>query len=100
VAAATDGDEQVMRPSEVDRGDHVGDTRAAHDQAGTVIDQAIPDLPRGIIARVTRPQQRTSHLHAEGVKSSGVKIARQCHCHFRIPSYSRGRSVRDCMVAY
>ena len=55
VAAAADGDEQLVVAAEIHRGHHVGDVRAARDEQRPLVDHAVVKLARLIIVRVVAP---------------------------------------------
>ena len=52
VAAAPDGNQQVVRAREPDRMDDIGGSTAPDDHAWTLLDAGIPDPPRAIIVGV------------------------------------------------
>jgi hypothetical protein len=54
VAAATDGDLQVVGARVLERGDHVGDARTTRDQRRALVERAVPDRPCDVVAAVAR----------------------------------------------
>ena len=60
--AAAHRQKQVMLPGQIDRTDHVADTGATDNHAGSSIDHSIPDLADFIIGRVRRQDHVTPDL--------------------------------------
>ena len=58
VPTAAHRDRQPVVTGEVDCGDHIGHTFAAHDKARPAVDHTVPDTPSGIVLGVARPQNQ------------------------------------------
>ena len=65
VAATANGHEQIVIAGEADAGHHVVGACAARDQRGTLVDHAVPDLARGVVAAVGGTQQRAGETGRE-----------------------------------
>ena len=65
MTAAAHGQRYIAVAGEVDRIDHVGDTRAANDHRWSPVDHAVPDFARRLVARLTRPDELTAYLFLE-----------------------------------
>jgi hypothetical protein len=64
----------------VDRGHHVGRAGAAQDQAGVLVDHAIPDQPRllvvGVIGADDRAVEPAGQLVGDALAQSAVNVCR------------------------
>src|SRR5579883_1993371 len=65
VAAATDGDRQLQGPREGNGLDHVSDPGAAGDEGRSLVDHAVPDLSRCIVALVSRAEECAAQGRSE-----------------------------------
>jgi hypothetical protein len=68
VAAAPDGDLQVVVTREAHRRDHIGHARTAGDAGGTAVGGAIPEPAGGVVAGTGRQQQLSAERSAELVE--------------------------------
>jgi hypothetical protein len=57
VTAAADGDFELLFARQFYRIDNIGDTAAASDQRRPLVDQAVVDLPRVVVAGIGRLQE-------------------------------------------
>ena len=65
VAAATDGDVEVLAAGEVDRQHDVADAGAADDDSGAGVVGAVPDRARVVVVRVARTDELTAQALLE-----------------------------------
>ena len=66
VAAAADGDQQVLLPGEADGRDHVLDAGAAGHQRRVAVGGGVPDRPGPVVARVAGEHHPAPEPFAEG----------------------------------
>ena len=62
MAAALNGNFEIVLPRKADRRNNIGSRRAPYDDAWASIKTTVPDLARRIILGVTRQDQRTTEL--------------------------------------
>lgn len=67
VPSGTDRQEQSLVPGQADCGDDVGDPAAAGDEAGALVDHAVPDAPRRRVAGVGGRQQFAAEVRAQTI---------------------------------
>lgn len=60
VAAAADGEEQILLAGEAHRGDHVGDAGTAGDQRRVFVDHAVVDASSNVVAEIPGLDQLTA----------------------------------------
>lgn len=65
MAAASHGDQQIVRAPEVDGPDNVRGAGAARDQGRFSIEESVPDTARLVVARLTAEQQRAPQARGE-----------------------------------
>jgi hypothetical protein len=65
MAAASDGEKKIMFPGEAYPGDNVLDPRALRDHCGALVDQAVPNPPRPIIALASLAYESATKLSRE-----------------------------------
>jgi hypothetical protein len=65
VTAATNGDRQVMIAREPDRGQDIGDLKAAGDHRRMAVDHPVPDLTRRIVRRIDGKDQRATQFFTQ-----------------------------------
>ena len=70
VAAAANGDVELVVASEIDGGDDVGDVGAAGDQPWMLVDHAVVKLARFLVVRISAPDDRAAH----GARKTGDGI--------------------------
>ena len=58
VAAAANGDRELVVPAEIDRGDHVGDVGASGDEQRPLVDHGVVELSRLFVFRMVAPDNR------------------------------------------
>ena len=83
VAAAADGDGQAVVAPEIDRGDHVGDVGAAGDQQRPLVDHAVVERARLLVAWVLRLDELTAQR--------GLQLRDFAVSSMTFPSSLRGR---------
>jgi hypothetical protein len=66
VPAATNRRQQIVRATEIDRGDDVGNARAPSDHARMFADACIPDLTGFVVANIRRLENLPVEQRAEG----------------------------------
>src|SRR5205814_5514975 len=65
MAAALDGDHEIVVTCEVDRRDHVRDAGAAGDDRGAAVDHPVEDGACGVVARVMPLEQLAAEARSE-----------------------------------
>src|SRR5580704_7930530 len=74
VAAASDGEEKVALPGEVDCLDYVRDPGAPCNQRRPLVDQTVPDPPRPVIAVVFFTNEGSAKPARERVKRARTQL--------------------------
>jgi hypothetical protein len=65
VAAAANGDRQLVFTAEIHGRDHVGCVDAARDQERPLVDHGVIEFPGVVVARIAPPDQRSAKTLAE-----------------------------------
>jgi hypothetical protein len=65
VASAAHRQQKIVRASEADGADDIGNATAARNQRGPFVDHAVPDLARVVIARLRVAEQRAAKAGLE-----------------------------------
>jgi len=65
VAAAANGDRELVVPPEIDRGGHVGDVGASSDEQRPLVDHGVVELSRFLVFRMVAPDNRTAKTLGE-----------------------------------
>src|SRR5687767_15209035 len=73
VTPASHRDEQVVGASEVHTLHNVGGTRATRDQRRTLVEGAVPDAARGVVALAANEQQGTPQRRAQLLDLAGCQ---------------------------
>ena len=82
VAAGAHRYQQVSPAGEVNRGDDIGDSRAASDAGGAAVDRSVPDRTRGVVARVGGKDHRAAEAGAQVLDFDGRRLRdRRPGCH-------------------
>jgi hypothetical protein len=67
VAAGAHRHQQVALAGEANRGDDIGDSRAAGDAGRAAVDRSVPDRARSVVARVSGKDHRAPKAGAQAL---------------------------------